>query len=184
MTRRLRGALVARNQLRVRVMAGVVAVALAALAAFDLTAITTMRHYLYGQARSELSGAVPDLGELPALINFGHTLPGQYDIAWLPAHGKPLIIRLPFETDQQAFTKGVAGAGAKRGFYTVPVAGQPTLLDEVGFPTGSVVVGTSLAPVTNTEAQIERIVVLGSATVVLLIEIGRASCRERVSPYV
>jgi len=36
-----------------RVMAGAVAVALAALAAFDLTAVTTMRHYLYGQTRSQ-----------------------------------------------------------------------------------------------------------------------------------
>ena len=64
MTRSLGRALAARNQLRMRVMAGVVAVTLAALAAFDVTAVTTMRHYLYGQARSELTAAMPDLGEL------------------------------------------------------------------------------------------------------------------------
>jgi two-component system, OmpR family, sensor kinase len=178
MTRSLRSALVARNPLRLRVLAGVVVVTLAALAAFDLTAVTTMRHYLYGQARSELSGAVPDLGELPALTNFGHTLTGQYDIAWLPTRGKPFVIQIPLNTDQEAFTNAAARAVAKPGFHTVPVAGQITLLDNVAisggstFPSGSIVVGTSLAPVTNTLVQIERIVMIGSAVVLLLIGAG------------
>jgi presenilin-like A22 family membrane protease len=49
-------ALAARTQLRLRVMA--VVVTLAALAAFDLIAVTTMHHYLYGQTRSQLDAAV------------------------------------------------------------------------------------------------------------------------------
>jgi two-component system, OmpR family, sensor kinase len=178
MTRSLRSALVARNQLRLRVLAGVVVVALAALAAFDLTAVTTMRHYLYGQARSELNGAVPDLGELPALTKLGYTQPGQYDIAWLPTRGKPLLIQMPLDADEEAFTNAVARAVTKPGFYTVPVSGQMTLLDEVAFsggstfPSGSIVVGTSLAPVTSTLVQIERIVMIGSAVVLLLVGAG------------
>jgi two-component system, OmpR family, sensor kinase len=178
MTRRLRGALVARNQLRLRVLAGVVVVTLAALAAFDLTVVTTMRHYLYGQARSELSGAVPDLEEVGALTKFGRTLTGQYDIAWLPIHGKPLVMLIPLTTDQEAFTTAAIRAGTKPGFRIVPVAGQMTLLDDVfisggsTFPSGSVVVGTSLAPVTNTLVQIERIVMIGSAVVLLLVGAG------------
>ena len=95
MTRRLRGALAARTQLRLRVMAGVLAVTLAALAAFDVTAVTTMRHYLYGQARSELTAAIPDWGDLQALINSGYSLPGQYYIVWLPTGGKPRAIQFP-----------------------------------------------------------------------------------------
>jgi two-component system OmpR family sensor kinase len=172
MTRRLRRALVVRNQLRLRVLAGVVVVALAALAAFDLTAVTTMRHYLYGQARSELSGAVPDWGEVPALTSLGYSLPGQYDIAWLPTRGKPLMIQSPLGSDEEAFTNAVARADTKQGFYTVPVAGRMTLLDEVGFTGGSIVVGTSLAQVTNTLVQIERIVMIGSVVVLLLIGAG------------
>jgi two-component system OmpR family sensor kinase len=172
MTRRLRRALVVRNQLRLRVLAGVVVVALAALAAFDLTAVTTMRHYLYGQARSELSGAVPDWGEVPALTGLGYSLPGQYDIAWLPTGGKPHMIQSPLGSDEGAFTSAVARDVTKEGVSTVTVAGQLTQLDEVGFTGGSIVVGTSLAPVTNTLAQIERIVMIGSVAVLLLIGAG------------
>jgi two-component system OmpR family sensor kinase len=172
MTRRLRGALVVRNQLRLRVLAGVVVVALAALAAFDLTAVTTMRHYLYAQARSELSGAVPDWGEVPALTHLGYSLPGQYYIAWLPARGKPVMIQSPLKSDEKAFTSAVARDVTKQGFSTVTVAGQLTLLDEDGFTGGSIVVGTNLAQVTNTLAQIERIVMIGSVVVLLLIGAG------------
>jgi hypothetical protein len=75
MTRRLPSALAARNQLRVRVLAGVVAVTLAALAAFDFTAVTTMRHNLYQQTQNQLSAVIPDWGELQAMIGSGYTLP-------------------------------------------------------------------------------------------------------------
>jgi hypothetical protein len=79
-----------------------------------------MRHYLYGQARSELSGAVPDLGELPALTSFGHTLTGQYDIAWLPTRGKPLVILIPLSTDQEAFTNAPLGPLPNRASIPCP----------------------------------------------------------------
>jgi two-component system, OmpR family, sensor kinase len=112
MTRKLRSALAARNQLRMRVLAGVVAVTLAALAAFDLAAVTTMRHYLYGQARS------------------------------------------------QATINAIAGAVAKQGFVrTAPVVAV-------------IVRGTNQAQATNTLVQIERIVTIGSAAIVLLIGAG------------
>jgi two-component system OmpR family sensor kinase len=172
MRRRLRGALVARSQLRMRVMAGVVAITLAALAAFDLTAVTTMRHYLYGQAQSEVSGAVPDWGELPALTKLGYSAPGQYDIAWLPARGKPLSLQMPLDSDEGAFISAAARSVAEPGFSAVPVAGQMTLLEHWSFPGGFVVVGTGLAQVTNTLVQFERIVVIGSAVVLLLIGAG------------
>jgi two-component system OmpR family sensor kinase len=162
-----------------RVLAGVVAVTLAALAAFDLTAVATMRHYLYGQARSQLSAAMPDWGELPALTTLGFTVSGQYDIIWLPTRGKPLAIQLPLSTLEDlrgaavpTVTNAIARTATKPGFQTVFVAGQMTLMDRYSFPTGSIVVGASLAPVTSTMVQIERIVVIGSAAVVVLIGAG------------
>ena len=172
MTRRLRSALIVRNQLRLRVLAGVVVVALVALAAFDLTAVTTMRNYLYGQVRSELRGAVPDLGEIPVLTHLKGPFDGYYDMAWLPTHGQPVMLQIPLRANRAAFTDAVARSATKSGFYTVPIGSHMTLVDEVGFPGGNIVVGTSLAPVTNTLAQIERIVMIGSAVVLLLIGAG------------
>jgi two-component system, OmpR family, sensor kinase len=174
MPRRLRSALAARSQLRMRVMAGVVAVTLAALAAFDVTAVTTMRHYLYGQARSELNAAVPDLGELQALIKSGYSLPGQYYIGWLPTRGKPQAIQFPLSNseDLSTVTNVIAGAATNPGFHTVTVAGQLTLVERISDPGGFVVTGTSLAPVTDTLVQIERIVMIGSAVVLLLTGAG------------
>ena len=179
MTRRLRGALAARTQLRLRVMAGVLAVTLAALAAFDVTAVTTMRHYLYGQARSELSAAIPDWGQLQVLIKSGYSLPGQHYIIWLPTRGKPQSIQIPLssledlkEAALPTVTNEIARAATKPGFHTVTIAGQMTLVERTGDPGGFVVTGTSLAPVTNTLVQIERIVMIGSAVVLLLIGAG------------
>src|ERR1700679_1020902 len=106
--RRLLSAPVARTQLRVRVLVGVVAVTLAALAAFDFTAVATMRHYLYGRALSELGAEleqtnqelsvvslVPVAGRQKAVMStFGDGLAGEFDIVWLPTNGKPVPIQL------------------------------------------------------------------------------------------
>jgi two-component system OmpR family sensor kinase len=160
-------------------MVGVVAVTLAALAAFDVIAVTTMRHYLYGQARSQLSAATPDLGELQALLRSGYMLAGQFDLIWLPTRGKPHAIQIPLRNLEDlkgaavsTVTNTIARTVTKPGFYTVPITGQMTLLEGISDPGGTIVAGTSLAPVTNTVVQIERIVVIGSAAVVLLIGAG------------
>ena len=191
MKRRLISALAARTQLRMRVLAGVVAVTLAALAAFDIAAVTTMRHYLYGQAQSEVAAAIPELAELEALgltTSTGHPgsgassafgLPGAFDIIWLPTRGKPFAIQIPWSSLEalkgaavSTVTNTIAKTVTKPGFHTVPVAGQTTLVERVGDPGGSIVAGTSLAPVTNTLVQLELIVMIGSAAVVLLIGAG------------
>src|SRR3984885_11138810 len=179
MTRKLRSALAARNQLRMRVLAGVVAVTLAALAAFDLTAVATMRNYLFGQTRSQLSAEVPDWGELQVMLRSGLSLPGQYYIIWLPTRGTPKAIQIPLSSLEDikgaavpGVTDPIARAVSEPGFHTVSIAGQMTLVERTSDPGGFVVTGTSLAPVTNTLAQIERIVAIGSAAVVLLIGAG------------
>ncbi|MGH3169368.1 MAG: sensor histidine kinase [Trebonia sp.] len=172
MTRRFRGVLVPRHQLRLRVLAGVVAVMLAALAAFDFTSVTFMRNYLYGQARNQLSAATPDWGDLQALIGTGYSLPGQLDIVWLPTGGKPFAIQLPLITSKAPVVGTIARTVTKSGFYTVPIAGHMTMLDSTNELSGFVVTGTSLAPVTNTLAQVERIVLIGWAALVLIIGAG------------
>jgi two-component system, OmpR family, sensor kinase len=180
MTRKLRSALAARNQLRMRVLAGVVAVTLAALAAFDLTAVATMRNYLFGQTRSQLSAEVPDWGELQVMLRSGLSLPGGYYIIWLPTRGTPKAIQIPLSSLEAikgaavpGVTRPIARAVSEPGwFHTVSIAGQMTLVERTSDPGGFVVTGTSLAPVTNTLAQIERIVAIGSAAVVLLIGAG------------
>jgi HAMP domain-containing protein len=66
-------------------------------------------------------------------------------------------------------------ATTKPGFSTVPIDGQMTLVDRSGaftYPGGSVVTAISLAPVTETVAQLELIVTVGSAAVVILIGAG------------
>jgi len=180
MTPRLVSALVARTQLRMRVLAGVVAVTLVVLAAFDLIAVTTMRHYLYGQTKSQLSAAMPDLGELPALVSSGGTTISQFDIVWLPTGGTPHAIEIALSGNEElhnaavpAITNAIARTATREGFYTATVAGQLTMLERVSFgPAGSVAVGTSLAQVTNTVVRIELIIMIGSAAVVLLIAAG------------
>jgi two-component system, OmpR family, sensor kinase len=185
MKRRLLSAPAARTQLRMRVLGGVVAVTLAAIAAFDLTAVMTMRHYLYGQTKSQLTSAIVQTrAELQALTveSFAGqpgpgasrlvTLPGQFDIVWLPAHSKPRAIQVPLETSVRTVTSAIARTATRQGFHTVPIAGQMTLLRRVRVPGGSIVVGAGLAQVTNTEAGIDLIIMIGSAAVVLLIGAG------------
>ena len=186
MTTKLRRALIARSQLRMRVLAGVVAVTLAALAAFDLMAVTTMRHHLYGQAQNEVNAAIPTLGEVPALNRLGYaTVSPSEMIWWLPTHGKPHAIQILGSYIQEpkggAVFDGAAGPTVanviartvtRPGFHTVPLGGQMTLLKGIGFPGGKIVAGISLAQVTSTLVQIERIVMIGSAAVVLLIGAG------------
>src|SRR5580704_18779981 len=57
-----------RVQLRLKVMAGVLAVTLVALVAFDVAAVTTVRRYLLNQTDSNLQGALTLT--LPRLANF------------------------------------------------------------------------------------------------------------------
>ena len=186
MKRRLRSVLAARTQLRMRVMAGVVAVTLAALAVFDLTAVTTMHNYLYAQTRSQLDAVVQQArGELPALISATSRSPGgiegllpvttgQFDIAWLPAGGRPIVTEIALNGGATigTFSSAITRTVTKPGVYTTPIAGQMTRLDRIRVSGGSIVAGTTLTQVKNTLARIELIVMIGSAAVVLLIGAG------------
>lgn len=193
MKRRLLSVAAARTQLRMRVLAGVVAVTLAALAAFDLTAVITMRHYLYRQTENLLGTAIEQTrrelfpvltlktatGRPGSLTSGVSTLAGQSDIAWLPTAGKPLMVEIAVSSDEAlkraavpTVTSAISRTVTRPGVYTVFIAGQLTLLERIDVPGGAIVVGTALAQVTNTEVRIELIIMIGSAAVMLLIGAG------------
>jgi len=199
MTIELRRALTARNPLRVRVMAGVVAVMLAALAVLDFTVVTSMRDYLYGQTRSQLGAEAGQIRqELSTLAlatgaehpgsgpkSLAELIVGRFDIVWVPTGGKPLAISLALNFNQgpraasvpassaPTVTSAIAKAVTKEEFSTVRIAGQMTLLYGFSVPgSGFAIVGIPLAQVTDTITQIECITVIGSAVVILLIGAG------------
>jgi hypothetical protein len=80
-----------RAQLRTRVLAGVLLVTLAALAAFDVAAVTALRSYLIGQTDSELR----NVARLYRLVNVTllppggqvHAVKGQ-PRTWIAAPGR------------------------------------------------------------------------------------------------
>ncbi len=91
-----------RGKLRTKVVVGVLAITLVALAVFDFTAINVLRKYLIGQTdvtlRSALVQTQPRLGALlPAFRKPGTVvLPvvGEYYMAWVPARGAVVNIQV------------------------------------------------------------------------------------------
>ena len=69
-----------RTQLRLKVMAGVLAVTLVALVAFDVAAVTTVRRYLLNQTDTNLQGALtltlPRLAAFLAVGEANHAVAG------------------------------------------------------------------------------------------------------------
>jgi two-component system, OmpR family, sensor kinase len=83
-----------RAQLRLRVMAGVVAVTLAALAAFDITAVTAMRAYLVNQTDHNLKVALTLTKlRLPMLVPNYYVHDRGQVAAWKPATGGALVAK-------------------------------------------------------------------------------------------
>jgi two-component system, OmpR family, sensor kinase len=185
--------------LRLKVMAGVVAVTLLALSAFDVGVVITTRRYLTTQTDDSLHVALtvtgPTLNSLLA-DGFPHppprpagqtaqtslgrfpAFPGAFDIAFVPVHGPVALLEI-----------GTGPASARR-FVLMP-PNVVRLLDRPGPHTvavdksgpvyrvlsarvngGSLIVGTSLNEVMRTANQVELIVTLGSLAVVLLIGFG------------
>ena len=180
MRRRLLSAPVARAQLRMRVLADVVAVTFAALAAIDLIAVTAMRHYLNGQVQGQLGAAAEQAHQAlsalslasgtghppPGISHFARGLASELDIVWLPAGGKPLAIQVAWSSTEgpggsstPMVTDAIARTVTREGYYTVSVAGQKTLLTALRYsgPDGLVVAGTTLTQVSSTLARVELI---------------------------
>ena len=190
-----------RAQLRLRAMAGVVAITLVALVAFDVAAVATMRRYLLTQTDSNLHVALTlTVPRLPVLLGVQastapppHAVdgqlvrerpsrywvpPGAFDMTFLPLRGRQVAL-------QAAANGTTVGAGwqlspkaakvaARPGAHTVAAAdGSGRFrVESVQLKGGSLVAGTSLDQVDKTIDQVESIVVLGSVAVVLLIGVG------------
>jgi two-component system OmpR family sensor kinase len=126
-----------RAQLRLRVMAGVVVIALVALVAFDVAAVATMRRYLLTQTDGNLHVALTlTVPRLPALLGVQASVgqqphvalggpqgervsgpprywvvPGAFDITFLPERGRQVAL--------QAAANGAAGGA---GWHLSPTA--------------------------------------------------------------
>src|SRR5215469_7753371 len=133
-----------RAQLRTRVLAGVLLVTLAALAAFDVAAVTALRSYLIGQTDSELR----NVARLYRLVHVTPPTPGGQVRAvkarpptWIPAPGRSPVrqevvagphfqVNVPlFQPFSVTLLPGAHRQPA-RGF----VSGNPGLVPSISFP--------------------------------------------------
>jgi two-component system, OmpR family, sensor kinase len=198
--------------LRLKVMAGVVAVTLLALAAFDVGAVIMMRRYLLAQTDNSLrqaltvtlpqlkslvsGGGLPDQAQLQNRSHYvrqpvtrtSKILPGfvgDFEIVFVPVRGP--VVTLETEVASPAAQQilqpsrpaglpapaGPARLLAQPGLRTASIGSVPFRILSAPAPGGgSLVVGTSLAQVTETTGQVEAIVLVGSLAVVLLIGLG------------
>jgi len=130
-----------RAQLRLKVMAGVLAVTLVALVAFDVAAVTTVRRYLLNQTDSNLQGALSlTLPRLAGFLAAGQAvnhvvagqrgpsavpaqrvapsgkipaLPGAYDMVFLPLRGEQVTLQVAANSGTQTIAWTLSPRTAK-----------------------------------------------------------------------
>jgi two-component system, OmpR family, sensor kinase len=185
-----------RATLRLRVMAGVVAVALAALAAFDVAAVTVMRGYLLGTTAASLHRALsytaPRLDVLvPRAVAYAFPVQsagtfyrtphpparaapdfGAYTITYVPRAGKQVVLQrsaVPGQVVTWGERVPLPATAKGRGTWTFTTASSLTLAAGALVPGGLLVASTDLNQVNRTVGQVILIVVLGSVAAILLI---------------
>jgi two-component system OmpR family sensor kinase len=186
------------------VLAGVVAVTLIALVAFDVAAVTALRGYLVGHTDTRLQTVLSLYRPLhPQLAPSGQVrrdwqiagprvrLPptlGEFYVAVVPGHGgsvtlvrgnPALVPLLP-----PGWTKGHVGANINIVSDTQTVVSLkghlPLRLRAVSFPgAGTIVATTSLGNVDSTVGQLELILAIGSLAAALLVALGVAWIMRR-----
>jgi two-component system OmpR family sensor kinase len=172
-------------RLRLKVMAGVMVVTLAALAAFDVGVVTTMRRYLLTQTDNNLHLALtvtkPRLNSLLAEGCVEHPnvrcpsppgFLGDFEIAFVPWRGPVVTLELVETTPRHNMAPGFPRSVARAGPHTVPAGGALFRFRSARVTGGSLVVGTPLGQVTQTADQVQALVTYGSIAVVLLIGLG------------
>ena len=203
--------------LRLKVMAGVVVVTLAALTAFDVGAVIMTRDYLLAQTDNNLrlaltvtepklkslladgvpapsppaqSRAVPFAGgdaskqrtrpkSQPVAAKSGlRAMVGNYEIAFVPRRSGAVILEAGVNIgggkDKQylILQSNVVRSLAQPGLHTRSVGTAGFRILTAPVQGGWLVVGTSLAQVTQTTDRVEVIVVIGAVAVILLIAAG------------
>ena len=192
-----------RAQLRLRVMAGVVVVTLLALVAFDVGAVAIMRRYLLTQTDRNLHGAltltlprlaatlaltnqavlagqhaVPRQAIAPAHVKPPFSLPGAFDMMFLPFRGKQVTLQVAANGSAGGYSwtlsPTAAKVAARPGPHTLigPNGRTQIRVQSLRAAGGSLVAGTSLDQVATTIDKVEVIVTTGSIAVVLLIGLG------------
>ena len=176
------------TQLRLKVMAGVLAVTLIALVAFDVAAVGTVRRNLLSQTDANLqvaltltlprlaallaanhqagargATAVPEQRELPP--GFIPALPGAYDMVFLPLRGAQVTLQVAAnggpKTINWTLSPRTARIAARPGPHTLISPNGAANLRVVSLRAigGSLVAGTSLDQVDETIVQVELIVI-------------------------
>ncbi|HEV2254608.1 MAG TPA: HAMP domain-containing protein, partial [Streptosporangiaceae bacterium] len=191
-----------RTPLRLKVMAGVLAITLVALVAFDVAAVSTVRRNPLSQTDDNLEVALTlTLPRLAAFLAVNHqagprgtsavpaqralppgetipALPGAYDMVFLPFRGEQVTLQVAansgVKTIDWTLSPRTAKIAARPGPHTLIGSNGTANLRVVSLraPGGSLVAGTSLDQVYETIVQVELIVGLGSIAVVLLIGFG------------
>jgi two-component system OmpR family sensor kinase len=193
LSRRLHG------QLRFRVLAGVVALTLLTLAAFDVVAVATMRHYLVNRTDGNLHAALETtVVEMPVIENWlkvakaeGRPLSeleatypagivaaaGEYDISYVPRHGEQIVLQraAPAFVGYPVSIISLNKADGRMGTVTTGRAAASLIAYRwLALPVsgGALVASTSLDQVNATVGQVQFIVTLGSIGAVLFIGLG------------
>jgi two-component system OmpR family sensor kinase len=178
-----------RTTLRLRVMAGVAAITLVALAAFDIAAVTVMRGYLVSTTRANLRQVLtvtePRLSFLLADAvarnqRTGQIIPvmGAYSVVYQTSNGQNVVLQDGSGVSSASWKQITPWPGAARARAGVPITSTKTLPAAatlaVAVPTsgGVLVAGASLDQVNRTVRQVILIVTLGSVAAVLLIGLG------------
>jgi two-component system, OmpR family, sensor kinase len=174
-----------RVTLRTKVVAGVLAIVIAALAVFDFIAVSALGRYLIAQTDANLSSALQQTQEKLTKLLPEYRKPsvtadtlvfGQYAIEFVPVNGAPVTLQggagsapLPGQSVSQvakakAKAKTVTGSGGKVPYRvsSVPVPDQ----------SGTLVAGINLGDVDATIHQLRLIVIIGSGAAAALIFVG------------
>jgi two-component system OmpR family sensor kinase len=193
-----------RPQLRTRVLAGVVAVTLIALVAFDFAAVTALRGYLVGHTDTRLQTVLSLYRPLPPQLASSGQVRGDWQIAGPrvrlpPTLGEFYVAVVPGHGGSRTLVRGNPAlvpllppgwakvhVGAKINIApdtqnVVSLKGHlPLRLRAVSFPgAGTVVATTSLGNVDSTVGQLELILAIGSAAAALLVALGVAWIMRR-----
>jgi two-component system, OmpR family, sensor kinase len=172
-----------RGKLRTKVVAGVLAIVIAVLAVFDITAVTALRRYLITQADTNLNSALRQTQpRLPELLPTNRkpgpaaAMPafGQYTIEFVPARGTPVNLQsgpgsppLPGPSaarQAKAKSETVTSSGLKAPYRVSSVA--------VPDPSGTLVAGIDLGDIDATIGRLRLIVIIGSGAATALILTG------------
>jgi two-component system OmpR family sensor kinase len=179
-----------RPQLRTRVLVGVLAITLLALAAFDVAAVAALRRYMLDQVDTQLQAVLkPMLGpRLRGLLTLSElrgsapklNIQGQYFVAFVPPRGRTVIFEQPGRFVPVIPAHLAIRAANRHARIMTNLNGHAQLrLLAVPVHGGALVASASLSQINKATGRLELIVALGSAAAGLLVALGVAMVLRR-----